>query len=110
MSDQPLGGAPPPPSSPQQPGWGPPPPPPPPPGWGPPPPRHDPMPQGSKPPRKKPRVFMWVILAVNALFLVLLITAMATASSCTGMTGDELSACQAGEGIGEGIAVFLIVL
>jgi hypothetical protein len=52
---------------------------------------------------------MWVILAVNVLFLVWVIVGLAQGSSCTGMTGDELAACQAGEGIGKGVAVFLIV-
>jgi hypothetical protein len=62
------------------------------------------------PPRKKRRVFMWVILAMNALFLVWVIVGLAQGSSCTGMTGDELTACATGEGIGKGVAVFLIVL
>jgi hypothetical protein len=53
---------------------------------------------------------MWVILAVNVLFLVWVIVGLAQGSSCTGMTGDELTACQTGEGIGKGVAVFLIVL
>ena len=80
-------------------------------GWGTPP---SPQPQyGSQPPqpqpRKKRRVCMWVILAVNVLFLAWVIVGLAQGSSCTGMTGDELTACQAGEGIGKGVAVFLIV-
>ena len=52
---------------------------------------------------------MWVILGINALFLVTIITVLNQESSCQGMTGDELSACQTGEGIGKG-AVFLFLL
>jgi hypothetical protein len=64
-------------------------------------------PQGQ--PRKRRRVFMWVILGINALFLIAVIAVLGMESSCQGMTGDELSACQAGEGIGKG-AVFLFLL
>jgi hypothetical protein len=64
-------------------------------------------PQGQ--PRKRRRVFMWVILGINALFLIAVIATLSISSSCQGMTGDELSACQAGEGIGKG-AVFLFLL
>jgi hypothetical protein len=60
-------------------------------------------------PRKRRRVFMWMILAINALFLIAVIAAFNIESSCQGMTGDELSACQAGEGIGKGL-VFLFLL
>jgi hypothetical protein len=60
-------------------------------------------------PRKRRRVFMWVILGINALFLIAVIATLNISSGCQGMTGDELSACQAGEGIGKG-AVFLFLL
>ena len=53
---------------------------------------------------------MWIILVVNALFLIWLVSALGGTSSCEGMTGDELSACQAGEGIGKGIVFFAILL
>jgi hypothetical protein len=49
---------------------------------------------------------MWVILAINALFLVVTVAMFNVESQCAGMTGDELSACQAGEGIGKGILFF----
>jgi hypothetical protein len=52
---------------------------------------------------------MWVILAINALFLVWLVSALGSGSTCEGMTGDHLSACQTGEGIGKGI-VFIVIL
>jgi hypothetical protein len=60
-------------------------------------------------PRRRRRVLMWVILAINALFLLAIIGALNIESSCAGKVGDELSACQAGEGIGKG-AVFLFLL
>jgi hypothetical protein len=118
MSEQPPNRPPegwqPPPQQPTQPlpGWsqqppqqGPPPP------WGPP---SQQPPPGWVPPSQQPRrrrpVFMWVILAINALFLVWLISALGGESTCEGMTGDELSACQTGEGIGKGLVFFVILL
>jgi hypothetical protein len=53
---------------------------------------------------------MWVILAINVLFLVWLVSALGSGSTCEGMSGDQLSACQAGEGIGKGIVFFVILL
>jgi hypothetical protein len=53
---------------------------------------------------------MWVILAINVLFLVWLVSALGSSTTCEGMTGDQLSACQAGEGIGKGIVFFVILL
>ena len=52
---------------------------------------------------------MWVILAINLVFAWVVFEILASASSCKGMTGDDLSACQAGEGLGKG-AAFLFVL
>lgn len=48
---------------------------------------------------------MWVLLAINVLFLVWLVSALRSSSSCEGMTGDQLSACRTGEGI-----VFFVIL
>jgi hypothetical protein len=117
MSEQPPNRPPegwqPPPQQPTQPlpGWSQQPPQQGPPQWGPPgqqpPPGWVPAPQQRR--RRRP-VFMWVILAINALFLVWLITSLGGESSCEGMTGDELSACQTGEGIGKGIVFFVILL
>jgi hypothetical protein len=53
---------------------------------------------------------MWVILAINVLFLVWLISVLGSSSTCEGMTGDQLSACQTGEGIGKGIVFFVILV
>jgi hypothetical protein len=81
-----------------------------PPQWGPP--GQQPQP-GWVPPRQQPRrrsrVFMWVILAINALFLVAVISTFNIESSCVGKVGDELSACQAGEGIGKGLVFFALL-
>jgi hypothetical protein len=52
---------------------------------------------------------MWVILAINLVFAWIMFEILASASSCQGMTGDDLDACQAGEGIGK-TALVLIVL
>jgi hypothetical protein len=66
-----------------------------------------------KPPRKfrrKRRVFMWVILAINALFLWWIIAgAGGTADDCAGKVGQALEDCQTGTAIGSGIAVVFII-
>lgn len=56
------------------------------------------------------RVMGWVIIAWNVLMLVAVIATLNISSSCSGMTGDELSACQAGEGLGKGAVVVIILL
>jgi hypothetical protein len=63
-------------------------------------------------PHRRRRVFMWVILAINALFVIWIISGfIATAeTTCTGMTGEELASCQGAEGWGKGIAVVLIIM
>lgn len=80
-------------------------------GWG-----QPPAPQQPAKPRRKPRVFMWVILAVNVLFLIWLITGTTGAASnvqdCSTLTGDALDLCNAGNAgtaIGTGVGVFLII-
>ena len=56
------------------------------------------------------RVMTWVILVVNALFLVWIISGLSsTGDNCAGETGDSLAACEAGTAIGAGIGLFLIV-
>lgn len=73
--------------------------------WGQPPPAQPPA-----RPRPKRRVFMWVILAVNAAFLVWLISLGGSAADqCAGLVGDELDACQTGSAIGTGLAGILVV-
>lgn len=55
------------------------------------------------------RAFTWVLIAFNVLMLVWLISGLAAPGGCEGLVGDELAACQAGEAIGTGIGVGLIV-
>lgn len=60
-------------------------------------------------PRKKRRVFMWVTLAVNALFLFWFISGVSTGESCSGLTGDALTTCQAGQA-GTAIGAFIVIV
>ncbi|MGZ5408310.1 MAG: hypothetical protein ACXWDG_11075 [Aeromicrobium sp.] len=56
------------------------------------------------------RVFTWVIVVINVLFLVWIVTGLAAAgNNCAGETGDSLSACQAGTAVGASIGVGIIV-
>lgn len=53
---------------------------------------------------------MWVFLAIQALFLVWIISGAASAGdNCAGLTGDDLAACEAGTAVGAGIGVALII-
>jgi len=62
-------------------------------------------------PRRRPRVGMWAVLAVNGLFAWWLVaSAGGTDSSCTGLAGSELDACQTGEAVGAGIAAFMVIV
>lgn len=60
------------------------------------------------PAKKKRRIFRWVFLAIQALFLIWIITGL---NSSEPGCGPNLSAeaCQAAQGIGAGIAIALIV-
>ena len=56
------------------------------------------------------RIFRWVFLAVQVLFLVWIIAGVSSASgSCDGKVGDALNACQAGTAAGAGLGVALII-
>jgi hypothetical protein len=56
------------------------------------------------------RVFTWIILAINVLFLIWIIGgASSAADNCDGQVGDALEACQAGTAVGAGIGVALII-
>lgn len=83
-----------------------------PPYWGPP--GQQPQPGWGPPPqsrRKRSRVFMWVILAINGLFLWWMISAVGgVADDCAGKFGTDLEACQTGSAIGGGIAVIFILV
>jgi hypothetical protein len=57
-------------------------------------------------------IFKWVIIAINVAFLAWIISAAnaaGTSSTCDGLTGDLLTACQNGEAVGTGIAIFGLV-
>ena len=100
--------------------------------WGPrdpggavPPPRPWPGPEGSAPlqhpqqtrtappPRRRRRIFLWIFLAVQILFLIWVITGAATSSGtpeeCRGLTGDNLELCEDANDLGTTIGVGLIV-
>lgn len=64
--------------------------------------------QGSAEVSKRHHVFLWVFLAIQALFLVWVIAGASTGSTCTGLTGDTLTTCQAGQ-VGTGIGVALVI-
>lgn len=63
------------------------------------------------PKKKRHRVFLWVFLAIQAIFIIWIIAGAAsgggTATDCQGLTQEE---CDAAEGIGTGIGVALIVV
>lgn len=62
-------------------------------------------------PRKKRRVFMWVFLAIQALFIIWLITGIASVSDSAGKDCGTLDpeACTAATQIGGGIGFLLII-
>ena len=56
------------------------------------------------------RVFTWIILAINVIFLIWIIAGTSSAAkNCDGKVGDALSACQAGTAVGAGIGAALII-
>ncbi|WP_030769879.1 MULTISPECIES: hypothetical protein [unclassified Streptomyces] len=88
-----------------------PPPPARPPEWGP---HPEEPPVGASPrPRKPRRIFFWVFLTVQILFLVGIIAAVNDApdlpDSCVGMTGDALRLCKDSGEVGTAIGVGLLI-
>lgn len=75
-----------------------------------------PVNQPQTPPvKKRKRVFMWFFLAVQAIFLIWIITGAsssggATAKSCAGQVGQALQTCQDASHVGTGIGVALIII
>ncbi|WP_405526407.1 OPT/YSL family transporter [Streptomyces canus] len=71
--------------------------------------------QGETPPRpkKRRRVFLWIFLAVQILFLIWVITGAASGSGtpeeCRGLTGDDLKLCEDANDAGTAIGVGLII-
>ena len=58
----------------------------------------------------KLRPLSWVIIAINLLFLFGTISGISeTSKSCDGLTGDDLTICQAGTAIGASIGVGIIL-
>lgn len=90
---------------------------PPPDGWPTPPQRPPPSSpyQGGPPPqpKKRRRVFLWLFLAVQLLFLIWVITGASTASGtpedCRSLTGDDLKLCEDASEVGTTIGVGLII-
>jgi len=59
---------------------------------------------------EKKRVFTWVILVVNILFLLWIVSGLTSASNnCSGMIGSDLDTCQGATAVGAGIGVIVIV-
>lgn len=96
----------------QEPQWGPRPPQAPPPGTD-----YQQAPAGSgpppQPPRKKHRVFLWIFLAIQAVFLIWVIWGIAqgggTPEQCRGRTGDDLDLCDSASDAGTAIGVGLVI-
>lgn len=58
----------------------------------------------------KLRPLSWVIIAINLFFLYATVSGISeTSKSCDGLTGDDLTICQAGTAIGAGIGVGIIL-
>ncbi|MFF0889978.1 hypothetical protein [Streptomyces sp. NPDC003456] len=65
------------------------------------------------PPEKRRRVFFWVFLAVQLLFLAWVIwgatTADGTPAECRGLTGDDQDLCNDAHDVGTTIGVGLVI-
>lgn len=63
-----------------------------------------------QPVKKKRHIFRWVFLAIQALFLIWIISGVGdAANNCDGEVGTALEACQAGTAIGAGIGVAMVI-
>ena len=64
-----------------------------------------------KPPRRrKRRGLMLVVLATNGFFAVLFYGVLSRRSGCGGMTGNQLSACQARESVSDEALLIMLIL
>ncbi|MEV5352100.1 hypothetical protein [Streptomyces sp. NPDC052693] len=65
------------------------------------------------PPRKRRRIFLWIFLAVQILFLAWVIFGAASAGGtpeeCRGLRGDELQLCENAGDVGTTIGVGLVI-
>ena len=56
------------------------------------------------------RPLSWIIIIINIFFIYATISGVSeTSKSCNGLTGDDLSICQAGTAIGAGLGVGVIL-
>lgn len=64
-------------------------------------------------PKKRRRVFLWIFLAIQILFLIWVITGAASGSGtpeeCRGLTGDDLELCEDANDVGTTIGVGLVI-
>ncbi|MBK3631462.1 hypothetical protein JHN52_00510 [Streptomyces sp. MBT97] len=85
-------------------------------GWAAPPqgpPAGSPHQGGIPQPKKRRRIFLWIFLVIQILFLVWVIAGAASGSGtpedCRGLTGDNLKLCEDADDVGTTIGVGLII-
>ena len=61
-------------------------------------------------PRRKRRVFLWVFLAVQLLFIVWIIAGIASGGTADDCGSLDAETCQAAADVGTGLGVFLIIV
>ncbi|WP_139220517.1 hypothetical protein [Trujillonella endophytica] len=67
-------------------------------------------PTPEQPVKKQRHIFRWVFLAIQALFLIWIISGVGDAAdNCDGEVGQALDMCQAGTAVGAGIGVALVI-
>ncbi|MFF6808242.1 hypothetical protein [Streptomyces sp. NPDC012616] len=68
---------------------------------------------GAPRPKKRHRVFLWIFLAIQILFLIGVIMGAASGSGtpddCQGLTGDNLKLCKDADDVGTTIGVGLMI-
>lgn len=88
-------------------------PPPPPSQWGPrPEDSSGPTPDADEQKKRPKRIFLWVFLGIQVLFLIWIITGISASgedASCEGLTGDALELCRDAGDVGTAIGVGLII-
>jgi uncharacterized membrane protein len=67
--------------------------------------------EGTTPVKKKKRIFLWIFLAIQLLFIIWIVAGIASAGGDPGDCGSlSKEACNDAESVGTGIGVFLIVV
>jgi hypothetical protein len=56
------------------------------------------------------QVMKGLIIGWNVLMLILLIVSLNVSSGCQDLTGDDLTACQAGEGFGKSAVIVMLLV